>query len=281
MIATAASASRITLTWQEVLKPNGLPISNYQIYEGTVPGVYSKIGVTTNLTYNSTGLSGGTTYYFYIVAVDSGYDSSAPSDPVSATTPGTPPKPSDLQATTPAATKISLSWQWSPGRNGLPVGHYNVNCGTSSSNQQRVGMSINPSYPYTGLAASSQYVCNVQAVDTANDVSTPSSNLTIVTPPMPSAPTNVTATASHATTVTVTWSETVPPRGLPIASYSIYRNTSLPVTSANYLATRTSPTITDTTASASTTYYYAIVANDSGQDASAMSAPAKVTTPAK
>jgi fibronectin type 3 domain-containing protein len=95
---------------------------------------------------------------------------------------------------------------------------------------------------------------------------------------MPNAPTNVSATGS-ATKVVVTWSETVPPGGLPISSYKIYRSTSLPVTTADFVATRTTASYTDTTVVGSTTYYYAISAIDSGQDASTLSAPGSVTTP--
>jgi fibronectin type 3 domain-containing protein len=66
---------------------------------------------------------------------------------------------------------------------------------------------------------------------------------------------------------------------LAISNYKIYRSTTLRVTIANYVATRTTPTYIDTAVSPSNTYYYAIAATDAGDDASPLSVPAQVTTP--
>jgi hypothetical protein len=94
---------------------------------------------------------------------------------------------------------------------------------------------------------------------------------------MPAAPVGVTATANSATKVTVTWTESVPPGGLPILNYSILRGTSPGI--LTQLAYRVASPFVDTEVSPGTTYYYAIEAIDSGQDVSPMSATAQVTTP--
>ena len=99
----------------------------------------------------------------------------------------------------------------------------------------------------------------------------------VATPPLPAAPVNVTATANSGTQVTVTWSENIPPNGLPIQNYTIYRGTSS--TSLAQVATRGASSFIDTGASPCTTYYYAITATDTGQDVSPMSATVQATTP--
>jgi len=277
--ATPASATRITLNWQEKSQPGGLPISNYQVYQGTTPSQLAKIALTTSTTYNSQSLNPGTAYYFQIIAVDTGFDSSTPSALISVKTPPMPPAPTNLQATAPAANKISLTWQWTPATGGLPFLKFNVYCGTSPTAQTQIGTALAGQYVYTGVIPATQYYCSVAAVDSGFDNSLSSANVAISTPPMPNAPTNLIASSSSPNQVVVSWLETVPSKGLPIASYQIYRNTSLPVTTANYVGTRTMASYTDTNVSASQTYYYAIAAVDTGGDTSPLSVTVKITTP--
>jgi fibronectin type 3 domain-containing protein len=59
--------------------------------------------------------------------------------------------------------------------------------------------------------------------------------------------------------------------------YNVYRGTS--PTGLTKLTARTGLQYIDTAVSADTTYYYAIVAVDSGNDNSPMSATAQVSTP--
>jgi chitin-binding protein len=94
----------------------------------------------------------------------------------------------------------------------------------------------------------------------------------------PAAPVNVVATANSETKVTVTWSENIPPGGLPIQTYTIFRGTS--PTSLTQETVRSASPFVDAAASPNTIYYYAIEATDTGQDVSPMSAPAQVSTPA-
>jgi fibronectin type 3 domain-containing protein len=278
VVATPASPTKITLTWKEMLQPGGLAIANYQVYQST-GGAFTKIATTTTTTYNNMSLAPNTTYSYQIVAVDSALDDSAPSNPISSTTMPMPPAPANLNPGTVAATKFTLTWQWTAAPGGLPISRFYIYCGTTPAGQPQVGTALNETYTYTSAIAATTYYCYVEAVDTGNDDSPPSANLVITTAPMPNAPTNVVATANGDTKVTVTWTETVPQGGLPVANYKIYRSTTLPVTTANYVATRTTLSYIDTTVLAGKTYYYAISAIDSSQDASPLSATATVTTP--
>jgi hypothetical protein len=185
--------------------------------------------------------------------------------------------PANLAATTPAATQVALTWKWTQGPGGLPIARYLVDCGTSPSALTQVGTAITTSFTWRTALPATKYYCAVVAVDSANDDSAPSAEISTTTPPMPNAPTNVLAIANSATKVTVTWTETLPPNGLQISNYDILRG--LSPTTLTKVGTRTASPYTDATVVANTTYYYAIQANDSGRDVSPNSVVVSVTMP--
>jgi fibronectin type 3 domain-containing protein len=159
-------------------------------------------------------------------------------------------------------------------QNGLAIARYLVYCGTSPSNLSQVGTATTgPSYTYRSALANTKYYCDVVAVDSANDDSTPSAQIVVTTPPMPNAPTNVVAAASGAKVI-VTWNENVPQTGLQVLNYTIFRGTSK--TNMPQVATRTTASYTDLSVTNGQTYYYAIEATDTGHDVSPMSATAQV-----
>src|SRR6185369_13906416 len=98
VVATPISPTKITLTWQEVLQPGGLPIIHYQIYQGTTPAALTKISTRISSTYTSPWLTPGTMYCYEIVAVDGSFATSQPSNVVCVKTMPLPPSPSNLQA---------------------------------------------------------------------------------------------------------------------------------------------------------------------------------------
>ena len=67
------------------------------------------------------------------------------------------------------------------------------------------------------------YYYAVQATDTGGDVSPLSATMSATTLALPSAPTNVAATAPSKSQVAVTW--TAAPSGMPLASYTVLRGT--------------------------------------------------------
>jgi len=95
----------------------------------------------------------------------------------------------------------------------------------------------------------------------------------------PTAPTNLTATATGATAVSLGWGASSDNIG--VAGYRIYRDvgTSTPATLLTTVGS-TATSYTDTTASPSTTYTYAVKAFDGSGNVSAASNNATVTTPA-
>lgn len=276
-LAAAPTPTTIVLTWQETAAPGGLPIGFYKVLQGTAPGQLVQVATVGGTTYTARSLSANTTYYFEIVAVDTAFDNSAPSSEIPVATLPLPPPPTSLSASAPAATQVALTWQWAPLSGGLPIFGYLIDCGTSRSNLPQVGVSKSTAYTYRSASPSTRCYCEVIAVDSANNDSQPSALVAVTTPPMPSAPVNVVATATYSTVVTVTWSEKIPRNGLPIQSYTIFRGTS--PGNLTDVATRTAALFTDTTVSPGTTYYYAVEATDTGRDVSPLSATAQVTTP--
>jgi fibronectin type 3 domain-containing protein len=90
VVATPQTPKQIVLTWQEIMTHNGLPISYYQVWQGTSSGQLTEIAKVTGTTYTNYYLEPSTTYYYQIVALDSAYDDSLPSQEVSATTEAQP-----------------------------------------------------------------------------------------------------------------------------------------------------------------------------------------------
>jgi len=277
VVAAANSATQVTITWSETVPPNGLPISTYNVYRGTSPTGLALLTVRTAPLYIDTAVSASTTYYYAIAAVDTGKDVSPLSATAKVTTPAMPTAPVNVALTANAATQVTITWSENIPPHGLPIQFYNVYRGTSASGLSLLTARTAPRYVDTAVSANTTYYYAIQAVDSGYEDSPMSATAQITTPPMPAAPANVVATANGPTAVTITWSETIPPNGLPIMFYNVYRGTS--PTGLTKLTARTGLQYIDTAVSADTTYYYAIVAVDSGNDNSPMSATAQVSTP--
>lgn len=85
--ASVESSSQINLSWDSVSdSPSGTTVS-YELYRGTSEGsVDSEVYDGTSTSYNNTGLSAGTTYYYKVRAKDDVGNTSGYSSVVSATT---------------------------------------------------------------------------------------------------------------------------------------------------------------------------------------------------
>ena len=274
IIATPSPTS-IVLGWQEIPAANGLPVKNYEIWEGETALQLNKKATVTSTTYTERSLTASTTYYFQIVAVDADNGDSVPSAEIASTTKPLPPPPTGLQSTTPAASQIAFTWQWAPLTGGLPFARFLIDCGTTQSpTEPQAGVTTaGPPFAYTwrGAAASTTYYCQVVAVDQDSNDSQPSSQIIVTTPPMPAAPVNVSGTAVSSSKITVTWTENIPPNGLPIQTYTVFRGPSPGNLTQLPNVTKTT-SFTDNTVTANTTYCYAVAATDTGRDTSPQSA---------
>lgn len=84
-LSASASANTISLTWNSVANA-----TSYYVYRSsTAGGTYTKIGTTSSASYDDTGLSYSTTYYYKVSAVNANGESTK-SSAVSATTESAP-----------------------------------------------------------------------------------------------------------------------------------------------------------------------------------------------
>jgi hypothetical protein len=90
LTATSVGSTQINLSWTANPTPDG--VDHYNVYRGTTagfvvtPGTTSAIATPTTNTYSNTGLSGSTTYYYRVAAVDAAGNIGALSSEVPATT---------------------------------------------------------------------------------------------------------------------------------------------------------------------------------------------------
>ncbi len=276
LVATSTSGKQIKLTWTAAT--GGLPIVSYQVLQGTAPGLLQKVATAKTTSYTSNSLVASTTYYYEVQAVDSVNDVSNPSSMAWATTLPNPNAPTHVTATASSATKISLTWTETLPPRGLPIANYKVLCGTSPTSLSQVATTTGTSYNYTSLVPQTSYFCAIEAVDTASDVSIMSAIVSATTAPLPNPPQSLAGVAVSASKISVTWAETVPTGGLPIANYKIWCGTS--PTNLSQVATALNTSYTYTGLVPSTTYFCAVEAVDTGNDVSAMSATVSTTTAA-
>jgi hypothetical protein len=192
----------VRLLWSANIEPD---LNSYTVYWGNQPGVYS--GVATNIvatSYQVNGLANGVRYYFSLRARDNAGNFSGLAIERSAVPNGvipdfTPPAPPVNPETVTANQAITLSW--SPNAE-ADLAHYNVRIGTVSG---VYGAPVNTgtvtNFQFTGLVNGTTYYMVVTAVDTSNNESGYSAQVTDVPNPIvgggditpPGAPSSVTA----------------------------------------------------------------------------------------
>ncbi len=281
-LMAVADDSQVHLTWLPSLPGNGLAI-----YDGTAQDISKagQVGTATGTSAPVTGLTNGTTYYFWLVA---GKVPNVLSTMASATPAAMPGPPAGLTATAGNA-QVTLSWAAPASDGGSPVSGYIVYQGTSPGGE--TGAPVNgslvtgTSYTVTGLTNGTTYYFRVTAVNRVGE-GPPSTEAKAVPVTVPGAPARLTATPGNSR-VTLAW--TAPASGgAAISGYLIYRGTSpggetgAPVNGS--LVTGTSYTVTGLTNG--TTYYFKVFAvNAVGQsppsaEASAPLPPITPTAPA-
>ena len=174
LTATAADSSQITLSWTAPTPPSGYTVSGYAIYEGTSSGAESSYGNSTSTSYTVTGLTSGTTYYFYVIAMTTQNClvlgcppalHSLPSSELSAATSSpTLPAPTGLTATAAGSSQIRLSWTAPAAAAGASVTGYKIYDATSSGAESPADSSTSTSYTGTGLTSGTTYYFEVTAV---------------------------------------------------------------------------------------------------------------------
>ncbi|RMG97272.1 MAG: fibronectin type III domain-containing protein, partial [Chloroflexi bacterium] len=204
--ASAVSQTQINLTWQD----NSSDESDFHI-ERSPNGSTSWTEITTvgvSITsYNNTGLSCSTTYYYRVRAhrhSDGVYSSY--SNVVSAAT--YPCTPSNLNATAVSQTQINLTWQ----DNSSDESEFHIERSPNGSSGwiqiATVGTNV-ASYNNTGLNCSTTYYYRVRAHRHSDGQFSGYSNVASAAT-YPCTPSNLSATAVLSTQINLTWQDNSP-----------------------------------------------------------------------
>ena len=177
LTGTASSYNRIDLQWNA--STDNVGVAGYWVIRnGTT---FASMSGTL---YADTTVQPETAYTYQIIAFDDSGNNSGGSNTVTITTPSvpdtTPPTiPSGIVATAVSASQINLSWN--AATDNIGVTGYEV-----YRNNARVATVTTLSYGDAGLAAATQYIYTVRAIDAAGDVSEFSSavSATTLNPPI-------------------------------------------------------------------------------------------------
>ena len=213
--ATAASATRIDLSWGAATDNVGVTGYRVERCAGTGCATFAQVAAPAGTTYSDTGLTGGTTYRYRVRATDAAGNLG----PYSAVGEATTPQPPDTQAptapgavaaTAASATRIDLSWGAATDNVGV-TGYRVERCaGTGCATFAQVAAPAGTTYSDTGLTGLTTYRYRVRATDAAGNLGPYSAVGEATTPAptdtqAPSAPGAVTATATGGTAIDVNW----------------------------------------------------------------------------
>ena len=293
LTATATYPSVVNLTWSAVAPPANCTITSYSLYGGTTANPTTLIaGGLTGTTYSNTGLAASTTYYYVVKSLDGGitgaYGTSAASGQATATTPAFSAiaPPTSLTAVGSSSQQIDLRWVAStaPAPNTAPV-NYSIYRSTTTpftpSSANLIGSTIgitnyvDNNYPATlsppagtGVQPSTTYYYQVvastlsgeSAAATASATSLPATTSNSA----PVALTGLTAMAENANEIDLIWNSTNSGVGSVATTYYVYRSTTSPFTpsTSNLIGTTKSNWFQDALGTASTQYYYQVLANN-------------------
>ena len=250
----------VTLSWTPPASDGGSMITDYRIYRSTASGAetfLTRVGVKT--TFTDTGVTGGSTYYYRVSAVN-GVGESAQSNELSATP--IPPIPPDAPRIFAAGGYNSVFLEWGqPASNGAPITGYNVYRGTAGGTEQllaRIGNHL--SYTDATAVGGTSYVYEIAAVNSAGEgARSNEASAKALTPSRPDAPT-LAAPSAAIGQVTLTWNAPASNDGTGISTYTVYRGTASG--SETFLATTNYTTYFDRSGVPGTTYYYEVTATN-------------------
>ena len=155
LTATAISTTQINLSWTD----NASNETGFKIERKTgAGGTYAQIGtVGANLTtYNDTGLTDGTTYFYRVRATNAVGDSAYSSETSATTLVAPPAAPNGLTATAISSSQINLSWTDVSNETGYKIERKTGSGGTYSQ-VGTVGANVT-TYNDTGLTVNTTYL---------------------------------------------------------------------------------------------------------------------------
>jgi fibronectin type 3 domain-containing protein len=197
----------VALSWTAPASNGGSAVTGYDVYRGTSAGGESSTPVATGVTttsFNDTGLTNGTTYYYKVTAVNA-VGQSPQSNEANATPAATAPTAPLSVVASGGNGSVTVSWSVPASNGGSPITGYDVYRGTSAGGESPTPIATNvpgTSYTDTGVMNGITYYYKVTAVNAVSQ--SPRSNEASATPHAPSTASYVgrvgSATASSSTT---------------------------------------------------------------------------------
>ncbi len=211
-LATSVGLSSVDLEWEP--STDNIDIKRYEVYCND-----KKAGSTSSTYLTCKNLVPGTTYDFYIKALDVSGNYSSPGGTLSVTMSKDsrpPTAPSGLAATSVTETGAVLNW--SPSSDNVKVKGYEVLC-----NGVKKGSLSKTTYKCSGLTPGTSYVYSVRAYDNAGNASGYSTvNIkTVKDVKAPEAPVNLEYELND-TSVTLEWEASTD--DVKVKTYYIYKN---------------------------------------------------------
>lgn len=266
--AIAVSPAKVNLSWNASTDNKGA--TSYKVYRNDV-----YLAATADTSYSDSGVSGGQTYKYTVIATDSAGNLSPPSAAVSVV----PPLPSDTIAPTIpqnvsssnlGTDSVTLEWYASSDTGGSGMGGYHV-----YRNNSLVATVTEPTYTDKSLTPNTRYNYTIDAFDKANNLSSKSAEYAVTTlkpadTTPPSVPANLRTTSVTTSSAALVWDPSADSDS-GVASYKVYRNGTL-------IGSPSAANFTDTGLKPSTAYTYTVAALDKSNNISAASSGLQVTT---
>ncbi len=210
-------------------------------------------------TYADTNLAPNTTFYYEVIASNAVGDSPASSVASATTLQAAPVAPTNVVANAGSSTQITITWGAVANATGYTIQRSLDGVTGWTAINTTVGQS-STTYPDTGLTPNTTYYYQVLATNGAGPSPASATASATTQQVAPVAPTNALATANNAAQITVTWTAAPTATG-----YTIQRSldglTNWQTAGSTIGVNATS--FPDTGLSASTTYYYQVIATNS------------------
>ncbi|MDB4342111.1 fibronectin type III domain-containing protein [Nitrosopumilus sp.] len=256
---TALPGSTIQLDWT-VPTNNGFSITTYAVEKSTDGTNWSPLTSINANTFQDTGLTNASTYYYKVTAVNQ-VGNSVFSSPVSIVAGDAPSQVTGLTATTITNTSIDLAWT-TPNANGYAVSGYmiesSIDYGNTWTTVTADTQSTSTAYAHTGLTTGEFYTYKISAI---NALGTGMASATAVTHAgdIPNVPA-LTLTALPNSIIQLDWTAPTD-NGFAITTYQVEKSTDngstwTSLTSVNALTTQ------DTGLTNGNSYQYRVLATN-------------------
>jgi fibronectin type 3 domain-containing protein len=304
LTATATYPSVVNLSWSAVTPPADCSISSYNVYGGTSSNPTTLIGTgLKTTTFTNTGLTGAETYYYTVEAVDAEGNSAASAQAIvttpapvviapatSLTAVGSSPQQIDLRwipSTAPAPNTAPVNYaiyrSTTPNFTPSPANLMGTTIGITNYVDNNYPATLTPAGPGVQPGTTYYYQVIASTLSGVSEAVTASATSLPATPSAaaPAALTGLTAMAEDANEIDLIWNSTNSGWGTTVTTYNVYRSTTPTFTpsGSNLIGNVKTNWYQDVLVSASTQYYYQVIANN-GLGGSPSSATVTATTPA-